>query len=411
MCGITSFSLAENSSIHDLRSFTRCAVMAIEHRGTDATGFGWTLPDGQGRYWKEPMTAYQATRKAPLPREATVMLGHTRWGTSGPKSIPSNNHPVIDEGIMLIHNGVVNNEWAIYKMFDLPVPKQTVDTAAIALLLSNWEQLGADHVSEVLKTPTGSAALAWIDTADPHALHLARLQDRPLTLAWTRKGDMVMSSTPETLEHLSLMANIKFRKVTEVREGAYLKVVRGEIAETQTFTPRTWSSGYSSSGAYSSGQSESYLSKPRGELELVKDRGDAVTVPFNEDDLDKYDICRWDVEDIEVPTSVPFNPKAIRDWRYECLCTDCVTYEENKDLWKEQDAAFADGVEEFTYRGERMVWNREAGRYLPAEMAEVSTDPAELLELAEALGVEMNDNDPALLLEGSYSDHLSSIDR
>lgn len=382
MCGITAFSLAEESSIPDLRSFTRCAVMAIEHRGTDATGFGWTRPDGLGRYWKEPITAYRATVKAPLPREATVMLGHTRWGTSGPKSIPSNNHPVIDEGIMLVHNGVVNNEFAIYKMFDLPTPKQTVDTAALAMLLANVHQLGKEHPVDVLSIPTGSAAIAWIDTAEPHALQMARLQDRPLTLAWTRKGDCIMSSTLDTLEHLSLLSNIKFRKITEIKEGSYIKVERGDIVEVRSFEPRTYATGWSGSGS-------SYVSKDNGKtLELVKggkDDGEEETILFEltTEELDDYGICRWDIEDIEVPKDVPFTPKAIRDWRFDCKCADCLTYEERKEEWAAADDAARAGLDEYVYRGQRMVWNREAGNYIPAD------DDA----------IEIDDNDPALILE------------
>lgn len=374
MCGITAISLAENSSISDLRSFTRCAVMAIEHRGTDATGFGWTAPDGSGRYWKEPVSAYQATLKAELPKQATVVLGHTRWGTSGSKRIPANNHPVIDEGIMLVHNGIVNNEFSIYKLFDLPTPKDTVDTAAIAMLLANWDRMGKDHPVEVLEIPTGSAAIAWIDTDDPHGLHLARLQERPLTIAWTRKGDLVMSSTPETLEHLSLLANVKFRKMTEFKEGAYVRVERGQITEVKTFKPRTYASW---SGSGWNGQGE-YISKPSGALELVKgdDRKDAITVPFDEQDLEDYDVCRWDVEDVEVPTHVPFNPTAIREWRYECNCTDCLQYEAHKGEWKAADEALGNGLDEYEYEGQRFVWSLEAGTYIPAEMVMDDNDAA-----------------------------------
>lgn len=376
MCGITAISLAENSSIPDIRSFTRCAVMAIEHRGTDATGFGWTLPNGDGRYWKEPITAYRATMQAPLPKEATVMLGHTRWGTQGSKSVPANNHPVIDDGIMLVHNGMINNEFAIYKMFDMPVPRNTVDTAAIALLLANRDQLGADHPTDVLEIPTGSAAIAWIDTENPHALNLARLQDRPLTIAWTRKGDLVMSSTPETLDHLSLLSNIKFRKMLEFKEGSYLKVERGQIAEVKSFKPRT----YSYSMGQSTGGGNNYVSKSSTQLEIVKNENkDAITVPFDQDDLKTYDICRWDVEDAEVPKEVEFSPVAIREWRYDCECSDCLLYEDMKEKWKAAEQADEQGLEEYVFDGQRWVWNHEAGDYVPMDMVEDTEDLSVLL--------------------------------
>lgn len=44
-----------------------------------------------------------------------------------------------------------------------------------------------------------------------------------------------MSSTPETLGQLSTWTNTKIRKVREIPEGTYLRVIAGEIVEEATF--------------------------------------------------------------------------------------------------------------------------------------------------------------------------------
>lgn len=241
MCGITAFSRAvERSSIFAPGRFMQAALLAIENRGTDATGYAYMNADSKGWYWKKAVAAHEAAFSAPFPgREAQTAIGHTRWATQGSKHKPENNHPVIDDGVMLVHNGIITNDKEIYRWLDPDYPpKAEVDTAAFAALLAHPEEVFADHPTDLLAMVAGSAAFAWIMTEEPEALHLARTtNERPLTIGWTRLGDLVMSSTPTTLADLSGMSGIRIRKFREVGEGTYLKVIGGEIVEEQSFRP------------------------------------------------------------------------------------------------------------------------------------------------------------------------------
>lgn len=240
MCGITGFSKADGkSSVSNADRFMRQAVLAIENRGTDSTGYAWMNPDGQGYYCKRPLPAHEAVFCLPeINPHAITMIGHVRWATQGSKHKNENNHPVIDDGVMLVHNGVITNDREIYRWLDPDYPpKAEVDTAAFAAMLAHPQELFADHPIDLLPMVAGSNAFAWIMTAEPEVLHLARTDGRPLTVAWTRCGDLVMSSTPSTLYDLSRMAGVKVRRYREVEEGTYLKVLRGEIVEEQSFRP------------------------------------------------------------------------------------------------------------------------------------------------------------------------------
>jgi hypothetical protein len=130
-------------------------------------------------------------------------------------------------------------------------------------MLANPDEFYHNHPSESLAVIEGTAAVAWLDSTDFTSLHLARVQERPLTLAWTRRGDMVMSSTPESLRWLSRHSNIRLRKTWEVPEGTYLRVQHGEIVEKVEFEyvkPKYKShSNYSSQSTWAKG---SYTSKP-----------------------------------------------------------------------------------------------------------------------------------------------------
>lgn len=240
MCGITGFSkAADRSSVSNADRFMRQAVLAIENRGTDSTGYAWMNADGQGYYCKRPLAAHEAVFSLPqINPHAITMIGHTRWATQGSKHKNENNHPVIDDGVMLVHNGVITNDKEIYRWLDPDYPpKAEVDTAAFAAMLAHPDELFADHPTDLLPMVAGDNAFAWIMTAEPEVLHLARTDGRPLTIGWTRCGDLVMSSTPSTLYDLSRMAGVKVRRFREVEKGTYLKVLRGEIIEEKSFRP------------------------------------------------------------------------------------------------------------------------------------------------------------------------------
>lgn len=240
MCGITALSrVASRSSINDPRLFMRLAALAIEQRGKDATGFAWTNQDGKSWYWKTPKKAREAVSRAPLDSTMQTVIGHTRWATQGDTKQNENNHPVMDDGVLLVHNGIIENDWELYEWLDKTfIPKAEVDSQVVATMLAHPDAYGSKHPTDLLSLIEGTAAFAWLATdTDPGVLHLARLLGRPMTIGWTRRGDLVMSSTPETLAHLALTSGVRVAKVREIPEGTYLRVVEGEIAEEAVFTP------------------------------------------------------------------------------------------------------------------------------------------------------------------------------
>ena len=239
MCGITALSrVTERSSISDPQHFMRLAAIAIESRGKDATGFAWVDGQDHSWYWKAPKRAYSTVQNAKLDRNLKSAIGHTRFATQGKKEDNRNNHPVVDEGIMLVHNGVIDNDWDLYELMEPGfIPLAEVDSQVIATMLAHPDLFGVEHPAELLELLEGNAAVAWLSTPNPDELHLARLGGRPMTIGWTRRGDLVMSSTPDTLADLAFLTGIKISKVWEVPEGVYLRVIAGVIVEKIMFEP------------------------------------------------------------------------------------------------------------------------------------------------------------------------------
>jgi len=236
MCGITAMSRKpEGSSIPDGRQFLRAALVAIEVRGEHATGAAWGHPnDGHPYYWKTEGRARAVVESAPFPVGMRTAIGHTRFATKGSPSEDTNNHPVLAPGIVLVHNGRVDNDDAIFGKTGAQRQGQ-VDSEALAALLACGEAYGATHPADLLQVVRGVAAIAWLNVDEPDVLHLARLAVRPMTLGWTRRGDLIMSSTPQTLAHAAKLTGVRIQRTEIVQEGTYLRVQAGVVEERRRF--------------------------------------------------------------------------------------------------------------------------------------------------------------------------------
>jgi glucosamine 6-phosphate synthetase-like amidotransferase/phosphosugar isomerase protein len=225
------------SSIPDGRSFARDLAIAIEPRGPHATGFAWT-EKGWPYTWKSPGRPTVVARQAPLPTGMTVALVHARYATLGDPAHNENNHPIVAPGLVLIHNGVVSNHRRV--LDDLGAePEGVVDSAAIAHLLAEGPDVyGIEEPWKLLPRIEGDAAIAWLDESTGDDLHLARLVGRPLTIGWTRRNDLVFSSTPQTLRAAAYMADVAVENVREIAENTYLRVRAGQIIERESFAPK-----------------------------------------------------------------------------------------------------------------------------------------------------------------------------
>ena len=241
MCGIAGVSRNRTTSIPNGRKFAITLAHAIEDRGRDSTGFGWGEKDDEDHvyYSKLPGPARKVADLQPLPGSGIhSLIAHTRHGTKGPASINDNNHPVVAQHIVAVHNGRVDNDDDLIDLAEMKAERVgTVDSWAIPALLSQKETLGAS-IKDCLELVEGVAAVAWLSSWEPGVLHLARLSTRPLTIGWTKRGDLVFASTTANLRKASALAKVHVEDIMTVKEGTYLRIVEGGIEEWLEFKPR-----------------------------------------------------------------------------------------------------------------------------------------------------------------------------
>ena len=108
--------------------------------------------------------------KAPL-----VVLGHSRLQTNGLSEINSNNQPVVKDGAVGIHNGIIVNDDKLWKSFPALKKKYDVDTEVFLSLLQMFRAQGkpvAEAVKLVFEHIEGSASVA-VQFEDANAFVLA----------------------------------------------------------------------------------------------------------------------------------------------------------------------------------------------------------------------------------------------
>ena len=197
MCGIGGFYSCSGGSVplEALKSLWR----GLESRGTHAAGFAlqWAEADkpvvckqpGPGHRMHKRLSKLVGTGET----TQYVML-HTRFTTQGSTNNNANNHPVVSEGMVVTHNGVLVNDSDILARLGVN-PIAEVDTEAI--------NAGLRHHSPgwVLDEVDGSMSVAWVDsTKSPDTVNLMTNGENPLVIARTTDLNIVWASTKSILD-------------------------------------------------------------------------------------------------------------------------------------------------------------------------------------------------------------------
>ena len=146
---------------------------AAEARGTDATGVAYNS-GGKLRIYKRPIPGHQMRFR--IPRDASVIIGHTRATTQGTASRNSNNHPfeghVPSGSFAFTHNGVLFNDQSLRRDLHLPRTKIETDSYIGVQLIEQKGTLDFSSLGYVAEQVEGSFTFALLD--DRNSVYLVK---------------------------------------------------------------------------------------------------------------------------------------------------------------------------------------------------------------------------------------------
>jgi hypothetical protein len=205
MCGIlgvVSSGAAFDTTILD--SALNSLACAAESRGKDSSGVMlrsavdeelrvYKGPVPLTRLWHAPEVA--STVKAQVMRHARdrrplVIAGHSRLVTNGSQLAEDNNQPVIKDGVLGIHNGIIVNDECLWKKFPQLQRHYDVDTEVMLALVRHF-----------LSTETATAAAISRTVAAIKGTVSACLlfADRPELALFTNCGSLYTLTDGKTL--------------------------------------------------------------------------------------------------------------------------------------------------------------------------------------------------------------------
>jgi len=166
MCGIFGIALSSQSSVTPTKLFSGLEALfrLSEARGKEAAGFalrwaGRTVvhkraeratqmtasPDYQAVLEELfPPAVHDAPIKGPL-----VVIGHARLVTNGFQLVPHNNQPVVKDGLIGIHNGIIVNDADLWQRHPHLRRTYDVDTEVLLALLNDQLDKSGDIIEAV----------------------------------------------------------------------------------------------------------------------------------------------------------------------------------------------------------------------------------------------------------------------
>jgi glutamine---fructose-6-phosphate transaminase (isomerizing) len=220
-----------------------------ESRGKEASGIAVRL-DKSISVFKEPVSASKLVKsekyrnlfeseiakqhKDGLLKSPLVILGHSRLQTNGLSEINTNNQPVVKDGAVAIHNGIIVNDAELWKSFPQLRKEYDVDTEVFLSLLQMFrsqEASLADAARDVFWHMEGSASIATI--FDDTDTVLLATNTGSLYTATSKTGKvLVFASEKYILQQIIKHKNI--RRLFENSEAKQVKAGQGCLLNLET---------------------------------------------------------------------------------------------------------------------------------------------------------------------------------
>jgi glucosamine--fructose-6-phosphate aminotransferase (isomerizing) len=277
MCGIIGYIGKRNAVSVVLEGLKR-----LEYRGYDSAGIAFFSNKGiEVRRCKGKIKDLASI----LGHEdliSHISLGHTRWATHG-KPSEENAHPHRSDGVILVHNGIIENYLSLKKKLIEKGYKFTseTDTEVLCHLIEDYAKRYPleDAVREVLKEVKGAYALAVIKEDEPDKI-VGVKKDCPLVVGL---GDEEFFIASDVSAFLNYSRDVIFLEDAElaVLTGGGIKITLNGIPVQKDVKSVSWSPSMAEKGGYRHFMLKEIYEQPRAIADTLRGRFNAESGEVN----------------------------------------------------------------------------------------------------------------------------------
>ncbi len=226
MCGIIG-SIGHKKVVNDVLIH---GLKRLEYRGYDSAGLAVLTTDGlkivkrKGKVTE--LEGDQATQKI----DGNIGIAHTRWATHGePNEVNSHPHTDCAGKIAVVHNGIIENFYALKMMLvkEGHKFKSETDTEVLAHLVEKFYKDDLEEaVTRSLKLVEGAFGIAVIREGEDRIVVARR--GSPIILGVGHKKMYVASDAPAVLAHTKKVIYLNDNEIASLYEDSYtIKDLKG----------------------------------------------------------------------------------------------------------------------------------------------------------------------------------------
>jgi len=282
MCGIIGYIGSGNAIPIVMDGLKR-----LEYRGYDSAGIAFFEDDKISvRRCKGKISALEAIIGT-LTKPSNLAIGHTRWATHG-KPSEKNAHPHRSDGIVVVHNGIIENYVELKRELQAEgfVFTSETDTEVLCHLIRK-HATGASFEAAVRKAISevrGSFAFAALNEKEPDKIIAAR-KESPLVIGLGDREYFLASDVPAFLSHSKEVIFLDNNEIAVLdKDGVIVTDFDGSPLH-KNISSISWSPSMAEKGGYRHYMLKEIYEQPRAIADTLKgrmfpDRGEVVLEEF-----------------------------------------------------------------------------------------------------------------------------------
>ena len=286
MCGIVAAA-----SQSDVIRILAEGLKHLEYRGYDSAGIAIIKNESINSYKKKGNVS-ELEKSLDKKLKSSIGIAHTRWATHG-KPSEENAHPHISEnGIALVHNGIIENHVEIKnKFFKNIVLSSDTDTEILVHLINLYSKENEilDAVNLALKEIKGSYAIAVLDKKNPDKIIVAR-NGSPLLIGLGDNANYIASDAQALVQHTDKFIYLEDGDLATVTSGE-VKIFDEDMNNIRRETKKSnLSSSSNSKGDYAHFMLKEIFEQPDAVKSTIQDRiiNNAVPKEILGPNVEKY---------------------------------------------------------------------------------------------------------------------------